>query len=170
MAAIGSKTRAELEKRGLMVDYVPESYTSQDLANGLKDILEKNDKVLIPRAEVAPDVFSALRDMGYSIDEVPAYRTVQASGNVRLIKERFRERKIDILTFTSASTVTNFTDMMAEDNLQELLEGVTVVCIGPVTASTADSLGIPVHVTAKEYTVEGMVASILEHINNKRDE
>jgi uroporphyrinogen III methyltransferase/synthase len=107
--------------------------------------------------------------MGFGIDEVPAYRTVQASGNVRLIKERFREGKMDILTFTSASTVTNFTDMMAEDNIQELLEGVTVVCIGPVTASTAHSLGISVHVTAKEYTVEGMIASILEHINNERD-
>lgn len=169
IAAIGSKTRAEVEERGLMVDYVPENYTSYDLADGLKSILEEGDKVLIPRAEVAPDAFGALRDMGFEIDEVPAYRTVQASGNIQLVKEQFRGRKIHILTFTSASTVTNFTDMMAEDNIPELLEGVMVVCIGPVTASTADNLGIPVNVIAKEYTVEGMVASILEHLNNKRD-
>ena len=170
ICAIGSRTGAELEKRGLMVDYVPDSYTSQDLANGLKDILEEDDKVLIPRAEVAPDVFSSLRDLGFDIDEVPAYRTVQAGGNTRIIRNLFQERKIHILTFTSASTVTNFVDMMAAEDLQKLLEGVIVACIGPVTASAADELGIPVQVIAKEYTIEGMMASILEYINNKRDE
>ena len=60
--------------------------------------------------------------------------------------------------------MTNFTDMMAADDLQELLEGVVVACIGPVTANTAKELGIPVSVTAKEYTVESMVASIVEYV------
>lgn len=169
ICAIGSKTRAELEKRGLMVDYVPEKYTSQDLARGLEDKLSKDDRILIPRAEVAPDAFSNLRDMGFHIDEVPAYRTTQGSGNIQLIKDRFRERKIDILTFTSASTVTNFADMMASADLQELLEGVTVACIGPVTASTAGELGIPVHVVSKEYTIEGIMAGVLEYIGDKGD-
>ena len=169
ISAIGSKTRAELEERGLMVDYVPDKYTARDLANGLKGKLMKNDKVLIPRAESVPDSFNDLRDMGFQIDEVPAYKTVQGSGNIPLIKESFQERKIHILTFTSASTVTNFADMMATDDLQGLLEGVAVACIGPVTANTARDLGITVSVVAKEYTIEGMIASILEHINNERE-
>ena len=179
--AIGSKTEAELEKRGVIVDYVPERYTSQALADGLRSILDESSikhhklaacgtrpassiKILIPRAESAPDAFSSLRDTGFSVNEVPAYRTVQARGNAQLARNLFRERKIHILTFTSASTVTNFVDMMAEDDPKELLEGVTVACIGPVTASTAQKMGLPVHVIADEYTFEGMIASILEYI------
>ena len=164
ICAIGSKTRAELEELGLMVDYVPEKYTSEELARGLEDKLSKDDKVLIPRAEVAPDAFGNLRDMGFHIDEVPAYKTTQGSGNIQVIKDLFQDRKIDILTFTSASTVTNFADMMASDDFQELLAGVVVACIGPVTANTARDLGIVVSVVAKEYTIEGMIASILEYI------
>jgi len=170
ICAIGPKTREEIEKHGLIVDNVPKSYTSQDLSSVLKDELKIDDKVLIPRAEVAPDAFSGLRDIGFSIDEVPAYKTVQGSGNVEIVKELLQNRRINIMTFTSSSTVTNFADMIKADNHHELLEGVIVACIGPVTASTAADLGIPVHIVANEYTVEGLIASILSYFNNKRDE
>ncbi len=171
ICAIGPKTRAELEKLGLIIDYVPEKYTSQDLVDGLRSILNEpgTEKILVPRAESAPDVFSVLRDDGFNINEVPAYRTVQADGNTELIRRLFQEKSIHILTFTSASTVINFVDMLGADDLQSLLEGVTVACIGPVTASVAQKLEIPVHVVAKEYTIEGMIASILEYINHERE-
>jgi len=169
ICTIGPKTKAELEKYSLIVNYVPDSYTSQALADGLSEKLGADDSVLIPRAESAPDAFSGLRDMGFRIDEVPAYRTVQGNGNIQIAKQFFRERKIHILTFTSASTVTNFVDIMAVDDLEELLEGVTIACIGPITAKTVRDMGMPVHVVADEYTVEGMIASVLEYINNKRN-
>jgi uroporphyrinogen III methyltransferase/synthase len=154
----------------LMVDYVPEEYTSQAMVDGLRSILDEpgTQKILVPRAESAPDVFSVLRDEGFGINEVPAYRTLRGEGNIELIEKLLQEKRIHILTFTSASTVTNFVDMLRADDLQNLLEGVTVACIGPITAGTAQKLGIPVHVVAKEYTVEGMIASILEYINRER--
>lgn len=111
-----------------------------------------------------------LRDMGFHIDEVPAYKTVRGSGNVQIARQLFRKRKMHILTFTSSSTVANFVDMMAADDLGELLEAVTVACIGPVTAKTARDMGMQVHVVAGEYTAEGMIASILKYINDERDE
>ena len=169
ICAIGPKTKAELERRCLMVDCIPENYTSRDLVDALKQRIGAGDRVLIPRAESAPDAFSSLRNMGFDIDEVPAYRTVQGSGNVQIARELFRERKIHILTFTSSSTVANFVDMMAADDLGELLEGVTVACMGPVTAKTARDIGMPVHVMASEYTVEGMMAGILKYISDERD-
>ncbi len=158
-------TKEELEKHGLVTDYTPESYTSQDLSNGLKDILKAGERILIPRAEVAPDSFIELRDMGFDIDEVPAYKTIQGSGNIELIRELFQNRKINILTFSSSSTVINFVEMMKSDNLHELLEGVIIACIGPVTASTASNLGIPVNIVANEYTIEGLITNILDYCN-----
>lgn len=165
--AIGPKTKEELEERGLMVDYVPDSYTSQDLSGGLKGAIKSGEKTLIPRAEIAPDTFSDLRNLGIKVDEVPAYKTIQGSGNVQLIKELLQDKKIDILTFTSSSTVTNFVDMMGTDNINELLDGVTIACIGPVTASTAANLGIKAQVVANKYTVEGLVDNILDYFNSR---
>ena len=169
ICAIGPKTKEEVEEFGLLVDYIPKNYTSQELADGLKDIFGIDDKILIPRAEIAPDTFSNLRNMGFSIDEVPAYKTIQGSGNVEIVKELLQKRKIHILTFTSSSTVVNFVEMMKADNIQELLEGVTVACIGPVTANTASNLDIQAHIVANEYTIEGLITSILDYFNDKRD-
>ncbi|MDQ1328605.1 MAG: uroporphyrinogen methyltransferase / synthase [Candidatus Poribacteria bacterium] len=170
ICSIGPKTKEELEKHGLVTDYTPESYTSQELSSGLKDILKAGERILVPRAEIAPDSFSELRDMGFDIDEVPAYKTIQGSGNIELVRELFHNRKINILTFSSSSTVINFVEMMKSNNLHELLEGVIIACIGPVTASTASNLGIPVHIVANEYTVEGLITSILDYYSNdKRD-
>jgi uroporphyrinogen III methyltransferase/synthase len=108
--------------------------------------------------------------MGFDIDEVPAYKTIQGSGNIELVRELFQNRKINILTFSSSSTVINFVEMMKSNNLHELLEDVIIACIGPVTADTASNLGIPVHIVANEYTVEGLITSILEYYSNdKRD-
>jgi uroporphyrinogen III methyltransferase/synthase len=165
ISAIGTKTEAELKKMGLFCAYVPEEYTSEALAAGLKRKLKQGDRILIPRAETAPDVFGDLRDAGMEVDEVPAYRTVPGSGNIHLARKLLEDGKIHILTFTSASTVTNFVDMIGTDDLGELLQGVVVSCIGPVTARTAKDLGLPVQVVADKHTIEGMVNSILTYTN-----
>ena len=165
ISAIGTKTEAELKKMGLFCAYVPEEYTSEALVDGLKRELKQGNKILIPRAETAPDVFGDLRDAGLEVDEVPAYRTVPGSGNIHLARKLLEDGKIHILTFTSASTVTNFVDMIGTDDLGELLRGVVVSCIGPVTARTAKDLGLPVQVVADKHTIEGMVNSILTYTN-----
>ncbi len=172
---IGPKTKAALQKFCLNVDYVPKEYIAEAVAEGLKDKLQKGERVLLPRAEIAPDALTKrLEEMGVAVDEVTAYKTIQpqarsASDYTRfqLTREFFAQRKIDILTFTSSSTVTNFVNIIGISEFDELLKGVIVACIGPVTAKTAEDLGIPVHVVAKEYTIEGLIAAILEHVKRE---
>jgi uroporphyrinogen III methyltransferase/synthase len=167
ISAIGAKTEEKLKKMGLFCDYIPKKYTSEELVKGLMLKLNQEDKILIPRAENAPDVFSELRDNDLEVDEIPVYRTITGGGNIHLARKLLKDRKIHILTFTSASTVTNFVDMMGTDDLDELLKGVVVSCIGPVTARKAQELGLPVHVVADKHTIEGMVCSILNYINHR---
>lgn len=164
ICAIGPKTKEKLEELGLIADYVPINYTLAALSDGLREVVNAGEKILVPRAESAPDVFGKLRDLGFDVCEVPAYKVVRKNGNVQLAKTLFYERKIHILFFFSSSTVTNFVDMMGISDLGQLLEGVMVGCIGPVTADTARNVGIPVHVVAKEYTAEGMIASLLDYM------
>jgi uroporphyrinogen III methyltransferase / synthase len=70
---------------------------------------------------------------------------------------------IDMVTFTSSSTVRNFKALLAEQGCQELLEGVTVACIGPITADTAKELGFKTDIVAQSFTIAGLKEAISDY-------
>lgn len=168
LCAIGPKTRAVLEDQGLQVDYVPAEFKAEEIIAGLKGKLRPGDKVLLPRADIARKILpQALTEMGANVQDIAAYRTVvededmDASGLIELLKAK----TVDIVTFTSSSTVRNFLGMISGENTEELMKGVLVACIGPITAHTAEEAGLKVTVQATEYTIEGLLNAILEHFN-----
>lgn len=168
LSAIGPKTKESLEAYGFFVDYVPGEYRAEEIAAGLKDKVVAGDRVLLPRADIARKVLpESLREMGALVTEVIAYKTEMASGDAAGLLEMLRSGEVHVITFTSSSTVRNFIGMLASPDLQSLLAGVTVACIGPVTADTAREMGMAVDVMAKEYTIDGLVAAILEHFGHK---
>ncbi|WP_027356313.1 uroporphyrinogen-III C-methyltransferase [Desulfofundulus thermocisternus] len=163
ICAIGPKTREALENYALKVFYVPDEYRAEQIITGLKSWIKPGDRILLPRADIARKVLAEmLSDLGAVVDEVVAYRTVPAGGDAHLLKQMLAEGKIHIITFTSSSTVRNFVRLLDNGQLPGLLQGVTVACIGPVTAQTARKLGLPVHVQAHKYTIDGLVEAILE--------
>ncbi|MDA8210653.1 MAG: uroporphyrinogen-III synthase, partial [Clostridia bacterium] len=99
--------------------------------------------------------------------EVDAYKTVLGEGNADIMRELFIKKKIHIVTFTSSSTVKNFVKLLNTPDYLELLSGVTVACIGPITADTARGLGLHVDVEAKQYTIPGLLQAIVEYIGSK---
>ncbi len=164
LCAIGPKTREELESYGLQVDYVPGEYRAEEIAEGLKGKVNPGDRVLLPRADIARKVLpEALALMGAVLDEVVAYRTVEGGGDAELIRTLLREGGINVITFTSSSTVRNFVRLLGTGALPGLLKGVAVACIGPITADTARELNIPVHIESASYTIDGLVEAIVEH-------
>lgn len=164
LCAIGPKTRKALEKYGLLVDYVPGEYRAEEIIKGLNGKVRPGERVLLPRADIARKVLpEALAKMGAEVTEVTAYRTVMGGGDAFIIKEMLERKEIHVITFTSSSTVRNFTKMMDCPDLKSLLAGVTVACIGPITAGTARDLELPVDVVAGEYTIEGLVKAILQY-------
>lgn len=164
LCAIGPKTREALEKYGLIVDYVPGEYRAEEITAGLQGKLGVGERVLLPRADIARKVLAeALAGMGALVTEVTAYRTVMGEGDGAAIRRMLKQGEIHTVTFTSSSTVQNFVKLIGDPDLKSLLAGVTVACIGPITAGTARDLGIRVDVVAGEYTIEGLVKAILEH-------
>ena len=94
-------------------------------------------KFLLPRASVAREILpDALRKMGANIDVVPVYQTVAPKNFDSSFIKRLDEGSIDVITFTSSSTVTNFLDMLGKEH-HDKLHGITVACIGPITRKTA---------------------------------
>ena len=161
IAAIGPATAGMLARLGIRVDLVPDEFISEGVLAALKDEPMKGKRVLLPRAEVARDVIpKGLKEMGATVDVVTAYRTVNSGRKKEELDQLICEGKVDVITFTSPSTVINFVDIMGED--YKLPGGVRIACIGPVTVTAAKKLGFRVDIVQETYTVKGMVESIKE--------
>jgi uroporphyrinogen III methyltransferase/synthase len=159
IAAIGPATAQALARYGLRVDYLPEVYTSEEIAAGIGDVA--GQRILLPRATRAPkQLAQALRGKGAVVDEVAAYRTL-AVGAPDELKALLADGQIDIVTFTSSSTVRNLAASLQGLTPADVLSRCLVACIGPVTARTAARLGIRVDVVAKEHTIPGLVEAIV---------
>jgi len=162
IAAIGEATATELFKMGLNVDYMPADYTSKELLNGLAGLIEKGEKVLLARADIASNELSdGLKRNGIDFEELTTYRTVMDESMKSIVKEYLKQNKVDFITFASSSTVKNFIEILGKENI-ELLSNNKIVCIGPVTAQTAKELGLFVSAVADKYTVNGLVDKIME--------
>ncbi|MDZ4132695.1 MAG: uroporphyrinogen-III synthase, partial [Dethiobacteria bacterium] len=163
ICAIGPKTRDELELKGLRVDYIPSEYRAEAIVEQLQGVVKAGDKVLLPRADLArPLLPEALVAMGAVVDNVTCYRTVPGEGDAPFLKQLLAAKEIDMVTFTSSSTVTNLLAMLgssAEEQVR-LLDGVAVAAIGPITAATAREHGLDVTMEAAEYTIDGLVEAI----------
>ena len=155
VAAIGPGTAAALAERNVIADLVPEQYVAESLLETLSNEVGPDGpgRVLIPRAETARDVLpDGLAAAGWDVDVVPAYRTVAPSPDpdaAALLAEA------EVITFTSSSTVINFTDTYGTDAVPEV-----VATIGPVTSATARSHGLEVAVEATDHTVNGLIAAL----------
>lgn len=167
ICAIGPKTREALENYALRVDFVPSEYRAEEIISGLQDKVQVGQRILLPRADLARRVLpESLAAMGVDVTEVTAYRTVMGEGNAPLIREMLQNGQINVVTFTSSSTVKNFIQLLGGVKPLEALKGVTVVCIGPITAATATQMGLDVGVTAAEYTIPGLVRALVEHVGS----
>ena len=164
LCAIGPATAAALEAHGLRADYVPDNYTTTDVANGLGEASMRDARVLLPRSAIAPEeLVRELERRGAQVDQVVAYRTLVPEESRAKARELLADRQVDVVTFSSSSTVQNLVDLLSGD-ARELLGRATIACIGPVTARTAEGLGLRVGIVAREHTIPGLVEAIVESL------
>jgi uroporphyrinogen III methyltransferase/synthase len=155
VAAIGPGTAAELERRGIRADVMPERSVAEALVEALNDVPVTGRRVLVARASKARDVLpEALRERGAEVDVVALYDTVAEPLSDGQLK---RASAADYVTFTSSSTVRFFHDAGGLVG-----EGTRVVSIGPVTSETARELGLTVDVEATRHDIDGLVEALLE--------
>ena len=141
-----------------MADVIPQEYRAEGVVEALKGKLPPHAKILIPRAEEAREILpDTLREMGAEVEVAPAYRTVCGQVDGEALTAELKEGNIDMVTFTSSSTVKNLVNIIGS---ADVLKEVKTACIGPVTADTAKSLGIEPDIIAKEYTIDGLVEAI----------
>lgn len=161
IATIGSTTKKMLEDLRLTVDLCPEKeFTQEGLIEEFKKWKIKAKKILIPRSEQGRKaLIEGLKEIGAKVDEVSAYRTIKEDTDY--LKSLLAKDEIDIITFTSSSTLTNFCSIFNKEEIDNLLNKVKIASIGPITTKTAEALGIRVDITANEYTINGLVEAIV---------
>jgi len=127
----------------------------------------KGKRILLPRAKEARPILPVeLARMGAIVDEVTAYRTKEVRDNVDALMTGLEQGTIDLITFTSSSTVKNFHALIPPEKFNDLMKGVTVAAIGPITADTAKELGIDVHIVAESFTIPGLCDAIKQFYNH----
>lgn len=163
VAAIGPATASELERATKKPEFVPNEFLSEKIADGLGNVRGK--RILLPRADIASKKLpELLRRRGALVEEVVAYQTVIPPD---LTPERVNSifmRGIDLVIFTSPSTVHNLAQVLGDDRLRQILSNVKVACIGPVTVQATKELGIRVNIVAGIHTVDALVEAIVDEI------
>ncbi len=166
IGAIGPATAHQLERHGIRTDCVPKEYKAENLVEELKPRLSGKENILIPRAKVARSVLpESLRDMGCHVDVVEAYRTAVDEKNKEKLLEILNAKEADIITFTSSSTVHNLVKQL--DGKTELLKGITLACIGPVTADTCRKYDLEPSIISEVFTIDGLINAIEKGVEKK---
>ena len=172
LCAVGDGTAAHLARYGIKVDLIPSEFRAESIIETMKNAgVIHGARFLLPRADLAREVLAdELRAEGADVVEVVAYRTMLATperDDGYDIYAMLLERKIDAITFTSASTVRNFVQMVGREQAADLLRTTTVACIGPVTAEAAQQLDIETSVMPARYTVPDLVDALVEHFSGE---
>lgn len=161
ICAVGPKTVEALNRIGILPDFVPSQSRGAAIANEMENLAEKS--VLLPCAGIAPeDLPNGLREKGAVVRVVPVYDTVKTEGKGReALEEEIIDGEIDMVTFTSSSTVTNFVGMFDQHRPDVLLSRARIAVIGPSTAEAVKRCGMKVDVMPSEASVEAFAQEIV---------
>ena len=165
LCAIGPATAEQIKRHSIKIDLMPLEHRAEAVLEILRRTADLPGKrVLLPRADLARELLATeLRRSGAEVADVTAYRTVLAGGDRDTGPDIFKillEQEIDVVTFTSASTVQNFVKILGAEPAADLLHTTLVASIGPVTADAAQQLGIKTNILPTTYTIPALVDAI----------
>jgi uroporphyrinogen III methyltransferase/synthase len=162
IGAIGPATGKALAQRGITADYYPAVYTTEGLIAGFQSWNIAGQRFLLPRTDIADEELAKrLTGLGAVVQEVAVYRTSPNIEAIAKAKEMLLSNQLDVITFTSSSTVSNLVTAFGTDSAP--LNRVKIACIGPKTAETAIKTGLKPDIVASEHTIPGLVNALEEY-------
>lgn len=163
-ACIGPVTKERLKNYGIISDILPETYRAESVIDAFSTVEIKDKKILLPRARQARTILpEELIKMGAQVDDIAAYETILNTDGKKDLISLLENNGIDAITFTSSSTVSNFMSLLESKDIKKLLENVVIASIGPITSDTAKSFDIEPDIEAKEFTIQGLVNSLMAY-------
>jgi len=167
VCAVGPKTAEAIAEYGIRPDLIPPDYRAEAIVSEFarRDIIGR--KILFPRADRAREIIpQELEKMGARVTAPTIYRNILPD---RLCPETIlalEKRCVDCITFTSSSTALNMAELLGADLLVNMLKGVAVASIGPVTSKTCRDLGLKVDIQPDEFTLSALSDAIQQYFSN----
>jgi uroporphyrinogen III methyltransferase/synthase len=170
IACVGQATADRVRAFGINPELVPSGEQSSlgllDEFPPYDDVFDPVNRVLLPRADIATETLAeGLRERGWEIEDVTAYRTVRAAPPPASTREMIKTGGFDAVCFTSSSTVRNLVGIAGKPHARTI-----VACIGPKTAETAAEFGLRVDVQPEVAAVGPLVDALAEHAARLRAE
>ncbi|MFM8600397.1 MAG: uroporphyrinogen-III synthase [Mycobacterium sp.] len=170
IACVGESTADRVRAFGIHPELVPAGeQSSLGLLDEFPDydsVFDPVNRVLLPRADIATETLAeGLRERGWEIEDVTAYRTVRAAPPPAETREMIKTGGFDAVCFTSSSTVRNLVGIAGKPHTRTI-----VACIGPKTAETAAEFGLRVDVQPETAAVGPLVDALAEHAARLRAE
>jgi uroporphyrinogen III methyltransferase / synthase len=170
IACVGQATADRVRAFGITPELVP---SGEQSSLGLLDefppydnVFDPVNRVLLPRADIATETLAeGLRERGWEIEDVTAYRTVRAAPPPAQTREMIKSGGFDAVCFTSSSTVRNLVGIAGKPHARTI-----VACIGPKTAETAAEFGLRVDVQPETAAIGPLVDALAEHAARLRAE
>ena len=109
IAAVGPATTEALRTYGLIPTFVPQRFEAAAIATGLHEQIcdLRGLRFLLPQAAIArQNLAEALTEQGAIVDVIPIYQTLPTALDPSALIEL--QQGVDVITFTSGSTVRNF--------------------------------------------------------------
>jgi uroporphyrinogen III methyltransferase/synthase len=170
ICAIGPRTAQEIKRNGVDVHIIPAEYRAEAVVRSLKGEEIEGKRVLLARAKRARAILPMeLSKQGAHVDVVAVYQTVRPNHDLNQFLDLLNGRRIDVIAFTSSSTISNFMAMFADRQADLLkgLQGVAIAVIGPITQNSARELGLPVHISPNEYTIPALAKAIAAYYRSQ---
>ena len=159
ICAVGAETARHIKTRGINPDIVPKKYIAEELYEELKDIVEENDKILIPRAKNARDFLVKNLSEKCFVKEVLTYESVIDYSKKDELLDIMENENVDYITFASSSTVKNFMTLIGEGNINKL-KSIKIISIGDITSKTIEEYGLKVYKQSETATIASMIDAI----------
>ncbi|MEH7223069.1 uroporphyrinogen-III synthase [Bacillus sp. JJ1566] len=165
IAVVGTKTEKALLSKGYKPELVPDEFIAEGLFESLRPYVQQGVRFLLARGNLSRSyLVDELTKSGAVATDLIVYETVgDTREKARLIK-LLKEKQIDIITFTSPSTVKQFYKMVEQTEWEDWTKQVIFACIGPETKKAAEQLHIPIHICPKNYTTDHLLTEIIDFL------
>jgi uroporphyrinogen III methyltransferase/synthase len=166
VCTVGPRTAEAVRSYGILPDLVPVEYKAEAVVDEFSRLDISGQRILFPKADRAREIIpEGLAQMGAHVTTPVIYRNILPD---RLCPETLlslEKRCIDCITFTSASTALNMAELLGVDLLVNMLKGVVVASIGPITSKACRDLGLKVDIQPEEYTIPALADAIQRYFS-----
>ncbi|WP_096202790.1 uroporphyrinogen-III synthase [Bacillus sp. FJAT-45350] len=168
IAVVGTKTKEALAQYGVFPSLIPDEFVAESLSEELVKTLQAGEKVLFPKGNLARDLIPRkLSKMDLELTELVIYENVIETRSKEKLQELLMNKDVDIITFTSSSTVKNFVMLLRDESWENYINQLTFACIGPIAAKTAEQYGLTPHIVASTYTIDGLIQAIIDYLEEE---